>query len=311
MRDGSTDGDYFGLLASDYSPSTHFRCVAVSDTHGRHDAIFRALERLPAFDFLIHGGDFSTIGRPDEISAYAAHLQALHTRFPGMRSVIVAGNHDILLDGENYESGRHLRQRFHARVAATMTPAEAALRLRKSATLYLENTNGTLDGVHFFGSPDSPEFHDWAFNVARGGELRSRWSKIPTGTNVLITHGPPLGLGDLCASGQRAGCPDLLAHVKDRIRPQFHVFGHIHEGYGVWDDGVTTYINASSCTLRYQATNPPIMFDIRKDGRRTAMKWSKDSATAIGSATPATTSAASAVGAANASASSKAEKGKL
>lgn len=32
-------------------------------------------------------------------------------------------------------------------------------------------------------------------------------------------------------------------------------------GYGVTSDGFTTYINASTCTLRYKPDNPPIVFD--------------------------------------------------
>ena len=41
-----------------------------------------------------------------------------------------------------------------------------------------------------------------------------------------------------------------------------HVFGHVHEGYGVSCDGYTTFINASSCTEKYALSNPPIVFDL-------------------------------------------------
>lgn len=74
--------------------------------------------------------------------------------------------------------------------------------------------------------------------------------------------GPPYGHGDLCADGLRAGCEDLLEEVQERIRPRYHVFGHIHEGYGVSTNGTTVFINASTCTYRYAPTNRPIIFDI-------------------------------------------------
>jgi hypothetical protein len=45
----------------------------------------------------------------------------------------------------------------------------------------------------------------------------------------------------------------------------YHIFGHIHEGYGVWTDGTTTYVNASTCTLRYKPDNKPIVFDLPRD----------------------------------------------
>lgn len=33
-------------------------------------------------------------------------------------------------------------------------------------------------------------------------------------------------------------------------------------GYGIMTDGYTTYINASTCTVSFQPTNPPIIFDL-------------------------------------------------
>ena len=47
-----------------------------------------------------------------------------------------------------------------------------------------------------------------------------------------------LGHGDLLKTGKRReGCLDLLEAVSTRPRPpRYHVFGHIHEGYGVDTD---------------------------------------------------------------------------
>ena len=36
----------------------------------------------------------------------------------------------------------------------------------------------------------------------------------------------------------------------------------IHVGYGWSSDGVTTFINASSCNIRYDPVNKPVIFDI-------------------------------------------------
>lgn len=81
---------------------------------------------------------------------------------------------------------------------------------------------------------------------------------------MLVTHGPPAGHGDLCQeSSYHAGCEQLLHRVQ-KLRPRYHVFGHIHEGYGVTSDGITTYVNASTCNLEYKPVNPPIVFDVRR-----------------------------------------------
>lgn len=41
-----------------------------------------------------------------------------------------------------------------------------------------------------------------------------------------------IGHGDLCQHGGRAGCVNLLQTVQERVKPRYHVFGHIHEGEG-------------------------------------------------------------------------------
>lgn len=105
---------------------------------------------------------------------------------------------------------------------------------------------------------------------------------IPSDTDILVTHTPPVGHGDLCCSGVRAGCVELLSTVQNRVKPKYHVFGHIHEGtskicsiygkklhtnfyvigYGISSDGKIIYINASTCDLNYLPSNPPVVFDI-------------------------------------------------
>jgi hypothetical protein len=95
---------------------------------------------------------------------------------------------------------------------------------------YLEDCATEIYGVKIYGTPWQPKFCGWAFNLERGQQLMEKWDLIPDDTDVLITHTPPLGYGDLCATGDRAGCVDLLMSVQHRIRPKYHIYGHIHEG---------------------------------------------------------------------------------
>lgn len=46
------------------------------------------------------------------------------------------------------------------------------------------------------------------------GINRLIWEKLPAETDILITHGPPVGYGDLLSTGRRAGDVDLLYHVQ-------------------------------------------------------------------------------------------------
>ena len=80
---------------------------------------------------------------------------------------------------------------------------------------------------------------------------------------MLLTHGPCLGYGDRCYSGQRAGCEDLLRVVQSRLaRCRLHACGHVHEGYGISTDGRTLFANASTCTHQYRPSNPPLVVDL-------------------------------------------------
>lgn len=75
-----------------------------------------------------------------------------------------------------------------------------------------------------------PVYGGWAFNVPRGQSCLDKWNQIPDEVDILVTHSPPLGHGDYCNSGVRAGCAELLSTVQNRVKPKYHVFGHVHEG---------------------------------------------------------------------------------
>jgi len=148
---------------------------------------------------------------------------------------------------------------------ATCEKARAIMRAMPNCE-YLCDSGTSVEGIRVWGSPWQPEFGEWAFNLSRGAACRSKWAMIPAGTDVVMTHGPPLGHGDRCSSGLRAGCIDLLDELQTRVQPAYHVFGHVHEGYGATTDGITNYINASTCTLHYRPDNQPICFDVPLPG---------------------------------------------
>ena len=77
----------------------------------------------------------------------------------------------------------------------------------------------------------------------------------------MLTHGPPLGFGDKTARQEEVGCEDLLEAVQ-RIKPKYHVFGHIHEAYGIFESKHTTFVNASILNLKYQVKNSPVVIEM-------------------------------------------------
>ena len=232
------------------------RIVCISDTHGKHNEI-----RLPPGDILIHGGDFTKSGEVGNIESLSTYF--LESGFGEI--CCIAGNHDMTLHPEFYKDNA---DRFHSKPF----DCDVAQRALKHCTYLKDSSYTSHHGfIEIYGSPWSPEFFNWAFNLPRGPESRKVWQKIPDSTDVLITHGPPLGRGDLTRQSGRAGCYDLLEEVTKRVKPRVHVFGHIHEAAGVSFDGHTLYINASNLNLSYKASHRPVVVDLPLDKSKPAM----------------------------------------
>ncbi len=202
------------------------KIVFISDTHGQHAAV-----RLPNGDVLIHAGDFMTHG--DRLSEIASFNHWLSMQ-PHRHKIVIAGNHDLLFESD---------------------PLLARAQL--TAATYLENSAVEIEGLRFWGSPQQPRFLDWAFNVDRGPAIRRYWDMIPGETDILITHGPPFGILDtITPSGEHLGCEELTVAVQ-RVRPQLHVFGHIHGGHGKCEQDGIRYVNASILDENYRIAYSP------------------------------------------------------
>lgn len=197
------------------------RLVALADTHGYHAKL-----NVPDGDVLIHAGDLTQRGTLPQLEAVADWLRAL----PHRHKVIIAGNHDFALQRD----AANARALFHG-------------------LTFLEDELATVDGLRVWGSPWQPWFHDWAFNLRRGAAIDEKWKLIPAGVDVLVTHGPPHGYGDVVWSGERVGCEDLTRHL-DRVKPRLHFFGHIHEDRGVWTRGETRIVNCSTSECELPCT---------------------------------------------------------
>jgi len=203
--------------------------ICLADTHNRHNNI-----EVPDGDVLLVAGDFTMMGRPKNIRKFNDFLGTLPHEF----KVVIAGNHDWLFERE---------------------PKKAQELLTNC--IYLEDSFTTISGFKIYGTPWQPDYHDWAFNLPRGLPLKKKYDLIPDDIDILITHGAPFSHGDLTIRGESTGCVDLLAAIR-RINPKYHIFGHIHEGYGVTKEGDITCINASSVDFQYKPVNPPISFEI-------------------------------------------------
>jgi Icc-related predicted phosphoesterase len=139
--------------------------------------------------------------------------------------------------------------------------ADAAL-MRELPWTYLCDETAVVDGLTVHGSPWVPTFREWAF-MRDDSELEEVWTRIPADVDVLVTHGPPFGHGDLVVDGRRAGSATLARRLGELPRLRLHVFGHIHEAGGSLDRlGGASLANVSHVDFDYRPALAPVVFDL-------------------------------------------------
>lgn len=204
------------------------KIVAIADTHGFHNNV-----EVPDGDVMIFAGDMCMKGDLQEVTRFSMWLDSL----PHKHKIVVAGNHDWPFV--------HIPRISRGHINAT----------------YLQDESCEIDGVNFYGSPYTPEFCGWAFMLPRGNDMMNKWSHIPDNTDVLITHGPPINVLDETLRHENAGCFDLGMAI-ERVRPNLHLFGHIHKSYGIKEINGITHINCSACDESYDPTQDPVVFEM-------------------------------------------------
>lgn len=211
------------------------KICAVSDTH----AWYTDLKEMPEADVFVHAGDIECYENISQVMHFKKWLDKL----PYKRKIVIPGNHDRIV----HEAQDLVRS------------------ILKDSCDFLINQEVVIDGLKFYGSPYTPTYGYWYFMKQRGDEISREWEKIPHDTDVLITHGPPLGVLDKVMRskgfGENVGCYDLARFVK-QIKPQVHIFGHIHEGYGMMKKDGTRFYNVSIFNERFEFEHRPTLIEI-------------------------------------------------
>lgn len=199
------------------------KICAVADSHVCLQNLNPA--QIEPVDILTVSGDLTLRGNLKELSLFRQWV----SKQPAKYKVVIAGNHDFCLEDTN-------------------SRAEAETVLGGDGIIYLRDSLAEIMGLKIWGTPWQPWFHNWAFNLNRGEDIRRKWDLIPEGLDLLLTHGPPFGFGDRTLRGERVGCEDLLSAIK-QVEPKVTCFGHIHEDVGEWQIEDLKLIN---CSIGYE-----------------------------------------------------------
>ena len=144
--------------------------------------------------------------------------------------IFICGNHDDCLYGTNIDG---LDNNVH----------------------YLCNSSVEIDGVKFYGVP--------MFMGDCISDRQSRhYANIPEDTDVLITHTPPLGILDF-DDNINYGSEELLSRIMD-VKPDIHLFGHIHSDAGMITLHGITFSNGAIMNADYSNLRSPNIIEFNR-----------------------------------------------
>jgi Icc-related predicted phosphoesterase len=211
--------------ASSKSQKDGLIIVCLSDTHELHREV-----DVPNGDILLHAGDFTMFSRSARaILDFNEWLGLL----PHSHKIIIPGNHEFFLEAD-----------------------PSRRRLIKNATVLIDEAI-SVSGVKIWGTPTTP-LYGGAFGRSSPSDRARIYARMPPDVDIVISHGPPLGILDATPGTRLSGCAELL-HVIKQLKPKLHVFGHIHGSHGVASDEHTTFVNAALLGIHGDIDKSPIV----------------------------------------------------
>ncbi len=122
-------------------------------------------------------------------------------------------------------------------------------------------------GFSIYGTPWVGHINGrWAFEAPRSGSedfLQRHFSGIrfaeTAKIKILVTHSPCHDILD--NELRHFGSPILLNRVLE-VKPDLHVFGHVHESYGMKELEGIQFVNASIMNIEYEPSNAPITIEL-------------------------------------------------
>lgn len=227
--------------------------TCISDLHGHYP-------ELEGGDLLIVAGDLTARDTHQQVSQFLEWIEAQKYD----RLVFIGGNHDNSLTNwctTEQSDNMMSYDEFHK-------------------WEYLCDSGTEFEGLKIYGSPWTLAFpginpHCTAFTGTEA-ELEAKFALIPDDIDILITHGPPLGIFDTTDRGENVGSKSLLEKARSLKNLKLFVFGRLHEGYGMitpssLNDGAKVQpnkpitcasfpyiVNCSHVNEHYEPVNKPV-----------------------------------------------------
>lgn len=233
---------------------TKMKILATSDLHGNLSGL-----DLSGVDLALFAGDVALLRGLSSQDVYD-QLGWMNTEFHDFCSkwsktkiVFIPGNHDFF---------PLLRERFDDK----LHEKNLDLKLASNATMLVDKLV-EVNGLRIYGTPWVPIIsYRWAFE-AESDKLTKRFSLIPTGVDILLTHTPPRfnHLGVSLAYGADSddfGSSELVAEIFKK-EPKMCFCGHIHTGdHALNKIGSSEVWNVARLNESYHVAYEPITLEV-------------------------------------------------
>lgn len=200
-------------------------CVAMSDLHGLLPEIEKPFDLgLIAGDVMeLYSQKYPKLGEDWMLGEFMDWINSLPYKDEQSKIVLIAGNHDVWLERMPQSNKEMfliaLRERSNHRI------------------IYLENElyNFHCNGeqISIFGTPWCKIFGNWAF-MGNQEFLKEKYSEIPEGVDILLSHDAPYGVSDMCYGWTKYGrTPYHIGNeqLRDAILEKnvhMNLHGHLH-----------------------------------------------------------------------------------
>lgn len=209
----------------------------ISDLHGH-------FPELQGGDVLIVAGDLTATDSIHDHDLFFDWLSIQNYKY----KIYAAGNHDNLISTGKCSTPKHFD------------------------STYLCDSGSAFEGLKMWGTPWTKTFPGMnpkckAFTCDTEEQLAEKFALIPNDIDILISHGPPYGILDEVQdyeSGKVINTGSMaLRDALDRVKPEYLIFGHIHEHGGkslvYKHQGPNTLcVNASYVNEKYKPVNMPV-----------------------------------------------------
>ena len=230
------------------------KILATSDTHGNLDKL-----DLAGVDLAIFAGDIAPLRGLSSWDAYD-QLKWMNTKFvefcskwASTKIVFIPGNHDFF---------PVIKERFGYKLHGK----NLSLSLAPNSTMLIDQLV-EFDGFKIYGTPWVPIIsYRWAFE-AESDRLKERFSLIPSGVDILVTHTPPrfnhLGVSlEYGADSENFGCSELADEIFKK-EPKMCFCGHIHSGDHQMNKlGASEVWNVARVNESYDIAYEPLLIEV-------------------------------------------------